>query len=155
MDDKIIIPSLAALDDFVGKDLGCSDWVTISQEQINAFAEATGDHQWIHVDVERARRESPFKQTVAHGYLTLSLAPVLIRQVGPIMGYSTVINIGFDRVRLKQPVPAGSRVRMHARIKSVRDVPRGGRRVVWSLAFEVEGGARRACLAEPILVYYP
>lgn len=155
MSEQIVIPSLAAFDDYVGVDLGCSNWVTISQEQIDAFAEATGDHQWIHVDVERARRESPFRQTVAHGYLILSLAPVLMGQVGRIEGYSSIINVGFDRVRLKQPVPAGARVRMHVRIKTVRDVPRGGRRVVYLLTFEVEGVPKKACLAEAILIYYP
>ncbi|UCE87929.1 MAG: MaoC family dehydratase [Deltaproteobacteria bacterium] len=151
----MVIPSLAAVGDYVGKDIGCSEWVTIAQDQIDAFAEATGDHQWIHVDVERARRESPFRQTVAHGYLVLSLAPALMEQVGRIEGCSSVINVGFDKVRLKQPVPAGARVRMHVRVKAVRDVPRGGRRVVYVLSFEVEGVPKRACIAEAILIYYP
>jgi acyl dehydratase len=155
LSDHIVIPSLAAFDDHVGADIGCSDWVTISQEQIDAFAAATGDHQWIHVDVERARRESPFRQTVAHGYLILSLAPALMEQVGIVEGCSSIINVGFDRVRLKQPVPAGARVRMHVRVKAVRDVPRGGRRVVYVLTFEVEGVPKKACLAEAILIYYP
>lgn len=155
MGDHLVIPNLAALADYVGVDLGSSDWVTISQERINAFADATGDDQWIHVDVERARRESPFKQTVAHGYLTLSLAPLLIAQVATLEGYSTVINVGFDRVRLKEPVPAGARLRMRVKIKDVRDVPRGGKRVVYSLVFEVEGASKKACLADAILLYYP
>ena len=129
--------------------------MTVTQEQIDAFAEATGDHQWIHVDVERAQRESPFKQTIAHGYLTLSLVPVLIGQIGRIEGCRTTINVGFDKVRLKQPVPAGGRVRMSAKIKGIRDVPGGGKRVVWSLVFEVEGSEKKACIADAIAMYFP
>jgi acyl dehydratase len=150
-----VIPSLAALKDWVGRPLGVSDWLTVTQERVDAFAEATGDRQWIHCDVERARRESPWKGTIAHGYLTLSLAPALMSQLVEIRGYKTAINTGIDRMRLRAPIPTGSRVRMGAELKSARDLPGGGARVSVAVRFEVEGETRPACTASLNLVYLP
>jgi len=150
-----VVPSIGALKSLVGQKLGVSDWVTVSQQQINSFAEATGDHQWIHVDVERAKRESPFKQPIAHGYLTISLAPVLLPQVVRVEGVRMAVNYGLESMRLPAPVPAGSRVRMSAELKDVREMPGGGARATFGLAFEVEGGGKPACIADAIYVYYP
>ena len=150
-----VVPSIGALKSLVGQKLGVSDWVTVSQQQINSFAEATGDHQWIHVDVERAKRESPFKQPIAHGYLTISLAPVLLPQVVRVEGVRMAVNYGLESMRLPAPVPAGARVRMSAELKDVREMPGGGARATFGLSFEVEGGGKPACIADAIYVYYP
>jgi acyl dehydratase len=150
-----VVPSIAALKSFVGQKLGTSDWMTISQKQIESFAEATGDHQWIHVDVERARRESPFKQAIAHGYLTISLAPVLLPQVVRVEGVKMAVNYGLETMRLPAPVPSGARVRMSAELKDVREMPGGGARATWGLTFEVEGGTKPVCVADAIYVYLP
>jgi acyl dehydratase len=149
-----IIESLTALREYTGKPLGPSDWTTITQERIDAFAAATGDHQWIHCDVERARRESPWGGTIAHGYLTLSLAPVLLAQIVVVRDMKTVVNTGADKIRLSSPVPAGSRVRMAAEFKDTREVPGGGLRVSVALRFEVEGNPKPACLATVNYVYF-
>jgi acyl dehydratase len=150
-----VVPSVGALKSFVGQKLGASDWVTVSQQQIQAFADATGDQQWIHVDVERARRDSPFKQPIAHGYLTISLAPVLLPQVVRVEGVRMAVNYGLESMRLPAPVPAGARVRMSAELKDVREMPGGGARATWGLVFEVEGGGKPACVADAIYVYFP
>ena len=150
-----VIPSIAALKSVVGQKLGTSEWTTVSQKQIDAFAEATGDHQWIHVDVERAKRESPFKQPIAHGYLTISLAPVLLPQVVRVEGVKMAVNYGLESMRLPAPVPSGARVRMSAELKDVREMPGGGARATWGLSFEVEGGTKPVCVADAIYVYLP
>jgi len=155
MSSPTVIPSVRALKQFVGKSLGASNWVTVSQDQINAFADATGDHQWIHVDVERARRESPFKGTIAHGYLTLSLAPSLLPEIFRVEGARLGVNYGIEKMRLPAPVPAGARVRVLAELKDVRDMPGGGARATFGLVFEIEGGAKPTCVADAIYVYYP
>ena len=139
----------------VGKQLGHSDWIEITQDRINKFADATGDHQWIHVDVERAKRESPFKQPIAHGYLTISLAPVSLPQVVRVEGVRMAVNYGLESMRLPAPVPSGARVRMSAELKDVRDMSGGGARVTFGMVFEVEGGGKPACIADAIYVYYP
>jgi len=150
-----VVPSIGSLKSFVGQKLGTSDWTTVSQQQIQAFAEATGDHQWIHVDVERARRESPFKQPIAHGYLTIALAPVLLPQVVRVEGVRMAVNYGLESMRLPAPVPSGARVRMSAELKDVREMPGGGARATWGLSFEVEGGVKPVCIADAIYVYLP
>jgi len=155
MPEPTVVPSVAALKSFVGKKLGASDWVTVSQEQIDAFADATGDHQWIHVDVERARRESPFKGPIAHGYLTIALAPALLPQIVRVDGVRMAVNYGLEKMRLPAPVPAGARVRLVGELKDVRDMPGGGARVILGLVFEVEGGGKPACIADAVYVYYP
>ncbi len=155
MAEPTVVPDIPSLKNFVGQQLGTSDWVEVTQEQIDAFAGATGDRQWIHVDVERARRESPFGSTIAHGYLTLSLAPVLLPQIVRVNGVRLGVNYGVEKMRLPAPVPAGSRVRVKAELKDVRDMPGGGARATYALAFEVEGGSKPACVADVIFVYYP
>jgi len=149
-----VIPGVGAIRDFLGKPLGLSDWVEVTQDRIDRFAEATGDHQWIHVDPERARRESPFGTTIAHGYLTLSLAPVLLDQVMRVDGEPTVVNAGIERMKLSAPVPAGSQVRLRAEIKKVRDMPGGaGVRVTIGIVIEIEGSKRPALTGDCILIY--
>jgi len=150
-----VIPGLDAIADWVGFDFGKSDWFPVTQERIDAFAEATGDRQWIHTDVERARRESPWKETVAHGYLTLALAPALLPQVLCIQGSTAVINSGIERMRLSSPVLAGSRVRLAAKIKHARPLPGGGVRVVFHLTIEIEGSSKPACTADAVFLYFP
>lgn len=150
-----VIPDIPSIKSYVGKPLGTSDWVVISQEQINAFARATGDHQWIHVDVERAKAESPFGGPIAHGYLTIALAPALLPQVLQVENASRTVNYGIDKMRLPSPVPAGARVNLAAEIKHVRDIKGGRARVTLSLTFRVEGVTRPCCTADVIYVYFP
>jgi acyl dehydratase len=132
----------------VGQHLGTSDWVEIDQERVNLFAEATGDHQWIHVDPERAK-DGPFGGTIAHGYLTMSLGPVLLPQVVTVTGFSMGLNYGLNKVRFPSPVPVGSKLRLSAELLAVEDVP-GGVQSTYRLTFEVEGQAKPVCVAEPI-----
>jgi acyl dehydratase len=155
MGPTTVIPSIAAIKDFVGRELGTSSWIEIDQARIDTFAAATGDHQWIHTDVERARRESPFGETIAHGYLTLSLAPVLLGEVIVVEGCENVINTGCEKIRLASPVTAGSRVRMSATLKDTRDMPGGAVRATFGIRFEVEGAAKPACHGSVTYVYYP
>ena len=126
MANPTVIPNVAAIADLVGRELGTTDWIEVSQEQIDAFAAATGDRQWIHCDVERAQRESPFKSTIAHGYLSVALIPVLLPKLLIVENCKTVINRGIEKLRLSTPVLAGSRIRMSATVKDARNVPRGG-----------------------------
>ncbi len=116
MANPTVIPNVAAIVDLVGRELGTTPWFEVPQEQIDAFAAATGDHQWIHCDVERARRESPFKSTIAHGYLTVALVPVLLPKLLVVENCETVINTGIEKLRLSTPVLAGSRIRMSATV---------------------------------------
>ena len=153
--EPTVIPSIPDLKDQVGRRLGPSPWTEVSQEKIDRFAEATGDRQWIHVDPERAAKESPFGGTIAHGYLTLALAPVLLPQIVEVRGASMVVNYGLDKMRLPTPVPSGARVRLSGEIKSVRELKGGAARLVVSLAFEVEGERRPACTADAVYVYFP
>jgi len=133
----------------VGQHLGYSDWLTITQEQVNQFAEATGDHQWIHVDPERAAKESPFGGPIAHGYLTLSLLPMLIPQIVEITGFRMGVNYGTDKVRFPSPVPVGSRVRAGATLDSVTPFD-GGITMVVTVTVEVEGGSKPAMVATTV-----
>ncbi len=155
MAEKTVVPSVADLKRFIGVALGATDWVTITQKQIDAFAEATGDHQWIHVDPERAKRESPFETTIAHGYLTLALAPALLPQILHVEGCSAVLNYGVEKMRFPSPVPVGTRVRLSAQIVGVRETPAGAARVTISFKFEAEGSTRPACHGDAILIYRP
>jgi acyl dehydratase len=151
----LVVPALSSLPDYAGTRLGTTTWITITQERIDAFADATGDHQWIHCDPERAARESPWKQTIAHGYLTLSLAPALLPQLIEIRGVGRAVNTGIEKMRLSAPVPSGSRVRMTAELKDVRGLPGSGMRASFALRFEVEGTAKPACIANATYVYFP
>src|SRR6476660_7056062 len=132
-----------------GQEIGVSDWVEVSQDRINRFADATGDHQWIHVDVERAKREMPGGKTIAHGYLTLSLLPRLSHGILHIRKRSRGINYGSNRVRFTAPVPAGARVRLHQTLKNAEDID-GGVRMTFDSQIEVEGSSRPALVAENI-----
>ncbi len=137
----------------VGEHLGYSDWHEVSQQQVDLFADATGDHQWIHVDPDRARREGPFGGPIAHGYLTLSLAPVLLGQIVSAGGVSMGVNYGCNRVRFPAPVPVGARLRLGATLQSFEEIP-GGAQVVMGLTFELEGQEKPACVAEVVYRYY-
>ena len=137
----------------IGEHLGYSDWMEITQERVNQFADATGDHQWIHIDVERAKKESPFGGPIAHGYLTLSLAPVLLPQVVITTGFSMGVNYGANKVRFMSPVPVGAKLRMSATVLSVDDIA-GGVQTTYKLTFEIEGAAKPSCVAEVIFRAY-
>ena len=138
----------------VGEEMGVSDWVTIDQARVNKFADATGDHQWIHIDVERAKREMPTGGTIAHGYLTLSLIPMLSSQIMRIDGVSRGINYGSNKVRFTNMVLTGSRVR--ARQKLIGAEPKGGGlQLTNEVSIEIEGQDRPACVAETISLVYP
>ncbi len=135
-----------------GRDLGASDWLEITQERVNLFADATGDHQWIHVDPERAK-DGPFKTTIAHGYLTLSLIIPLFNDLLAITGVSMAVNYGLDKVRFPAPVPVGSRIRLTGSVDSVEDV-RGGVQMKVVFTVEIEGSDKPACVAEAIYRQY-
>lgn len=137
----------------VGTHLGYSDWHTITQEQINQFAEATGDHQWIHVDPDRAAR-GPFGGTIAHGYLTLSLVPILSWEVYDVRGISMGVNYGANKVRFPAPVRVGSRVRGGVELLSCEGDERGYQ-IVNRITIEVEGGQKPACVVDAISVLVP
>ena len=136
----------------VGEHLGYSEYHEITQEQVNLFADATGDHQWIHVDPERAK-SGPFGGPIAHGYLTLSLAPSLIPEVVQVHGFSMGVNYGCEKVRFPSPVPVGSKLRAGAELVGVDDVA-SGVQVSMKLTFEVEGASKPSCVAEVVYRYY-
>lgn len=138
----------------VGSEVGVSDWVVVTQERIDQFAQATGDDQWIHVDVERARRESPTRTTIAHGLFTLSLIPEFVRDVMGLNGIRTTLNYGANRVRYLSPVPAGSRLRARVKIAATEESPNNGLRVTYGITIEMEGGQRPACIAEVMAIHY-
>lgn len=148
-----VVNGLDELKTKVGEHLGYSEWQTISQEQVNLFADATGDHQWIHVDVARATA-GPFGTPIAHGYLTMSLAPMLMEQVLQLRDVSMGVNYGCNKVRFPSPVPVGSKLRMGATLQSVEDVG-GGAQYVVELTFQVEGASKPSCVAECIYRAYP
>jgi acyl dehydratase len=152
---RTVIPSPAVARDFVGVALGPSEWVVVDQARIDAFAGVTGDHQWIHCDVERARRETPWKTTIAHGYLSLSLVPALLDSLIEVRGCANIVNTGLDKLRLSAPVTSGSRVRLRAEIADVRALPREGARVAFAVRLEIEGLAKPALLARVNYAYLP
>ena len=136
----------------VGQHLGYSDYVEITQERVNLFAEATGDHQWIHVDVERAK-SGPFGGPIAHGYLTLALGPVLLPEILQVSGVTMGVNYGTNKVRFPSPVPVGAKLRLGATLAGVEDVT-GGAQLTIALVFEMEGAPKPACVAEVVYRYY-
>ena len=144
---------LAELQAQLGKEIHRSEWLRIEQERIDQFADATGDHQWIHVDVERARRESPYKAPIAHGFLTLSLIPMLTKPGGGneprYPGVKLSVNYGLNKVRFPAPVKVGSRVRSRSVLKEVSEVT-GGLQMLREVTIEVEGGDKPACVAETV-----
>jgi acyl dehydratase len=137
----------------VGQEVALSDWIEISQEQVNRFADATGDHQWIHVDVERSKRELPVGGTVAHGFLTLALLPQLLGQSISLGNVKMLLNYGLNRVRFPSPLPVGSKVRGRIRLQSLEDIP-GGAQLVWEVEMEREGGDKPVCVAEFLVRRY-
>jgi acyl dehydratase len=138
----------------VGQHLGYSDWLTVTQERIDRFAEATGDHQWIHVDPERARR-GPFGATIAHGYLTQSLVNHFLPQIGEVRGLAMGINYGADRLRFPAPVVVGSRIRGGAELLEAEVVKGGAVQAKLRVTVEIEGGERPACVIDVISRYVP
>jgi acyl dehydratase len=138
----------------VGTEVGVSGWVEITQKRIDQFAEATGDDQWIHVDVERASRESPTHTTIAHGLFTLALIPEFVRAVMGLEGIKTTLNYGANRVRYLSPVPAGARLRARVKIVATEDSPNNGLRVTYGITIEMEGSERPACVAEVLGIHY-
>jgi acyl dehydratase len=138
----------------VGTEIGVSDWVDVTQERINKFAEATGDEQWIHIDPERAAREMPGGTTIAHGLLSLSLIPMFIRSAIGLKGLRNTLNYGANRIRYLTPVPAGSKLRGRISVMDAQEVPPDALRVTYKVTIEMEGGQRPACVAEVIGQHY-
>jgi acyl dehydratase len=136
----------------VGRHLGFSDWLAITQEQVDLFAEATGDHQWIHVDPERARAESPFGGPIAHGYLTLSLSNFFLPQIVDVREVSMGVNYGCNKVRFPAPVPVGSKIRAGAELIDASDIP-GGVQTTMVITLECEGATKPVCVIESLSRY--
>jgi len=147
------IHGIAGLKELVGQHLGHSEWLEITQERVNTFADATGDHQWIHVDPERAK-EGPFGGTIAHGYLTLSLGPVLMPSIASVSGVRMGVNYGCNKVRFLSPVKVGGRVRLGAELTEVEELPGNGAQVYMTFTFEIEDNDKPAAVAEIIFRYY-
>lgn len=151
---KRTFEKLSDLARHVGEEIAVSDWLTITQEQVNLFADATGDHQWIHVDPERAKAESPFGGPIAHGYLTLSLLPRLAPTLMKVEKRRRGVNYGSNRVRFTAPVPAGARIRLKQRLVKVEPVEDNGFRITSEMTMEVEGNTRPAMVAETLSIVY-
>jgi acyl dehydratase len=146
--------TLADLAACVGQEIAVSDWLSITQEQVNQFAQATGDHQWIHVDVEKARA-GPFGAPIAHGFLTLSLLPVFLESSFDIRQPGMGVNYGLNRVRFTAPVPVGSRVRGRLTLLTAEPIEHGGLQMTWSVVVEREGAEKPVCVAEALVRRYP
>ncbi|MGB3481669.1 MAG: MaoC family dehydratase [Mycobacterium sp.] len=144
--------SVQALVAAKGESLGSSDWVTISQDEVNLFADATGDRQWIHIDPERAA-SGPFGTTIVHGFMTLSLLPRLMHQIYTVEGIKLAINYGLNKVRFPSPVPVGSKIRATSVLTDTADIGQGTVQVTVTTTIEIEGAAKPACVAESILRY--
>ncbi len=151
--EKTIISSFAELEALVGKELGVSDWHTFTQEQINLFADATLDHQWIHVDEEKCKTESTFGSTIAHGYLTLSILPHLWEQIVDVRNIKDQINYGIENFKYNQPVLVNSRVRLHVNVGSVVNL-RGTTKATMSVKLEIEGNKKPAYTGEIVFLYH-
>ena len=150
----VILETPASLKEFVGKEIGVSEWLTITQERIAQFAEATEDRQWIHLDRERAERESPYGTTIAHGFLTLSLISRFMKDVIQVRsGVGMAVNYGLNRVRFPSAVQAGSKIRARITLVSVKEVP-GAYENTFSVTVECEGGEKPCCVAESVVRYY-
>jgi acyl dehydratase len=153
VDVTLVVNGLEDLEAHAGADLGRSQWIQVTQERVNAFADATGDHQWIHVDVEAAKA-GPFGGTIAHGYLTLSLVIPLFSELLSVQGIRMGINYGLNRVRFPAPVPVGSRIRLAGKLGAVEGVPGNAAQVAVDFTVELEGGDKPACVAQAIYRYY-
>lgn len=152
---KRVLDSPDSLKKLVGQEIAVTDWFTVTQERIQQFAGATLDHQWIHVDVERARRESPFRAPIAHGFLTLSLLPHFMHEAIEIkQGVRLGVNYGLNRVRFVSPVRAGANIRARIVVQSLKDVPPGGVEGVFHATIEIENSDKPCCVAEWVVRYY-
>ncbi len=149
-----VVESLEALSQWVGREVACSEWLSIDQSRIQRFADATGDQQWIHTDPQRAALESPYQSTIAHGYLTVSMLPQLIESSLRIDGVGMALNYGLDRVRLPAPVLAGQRIRARVSLEQLDSVA-GGLQAHWTATVEIEHGSKPACVAQMLVRYYP
>ncbi|GIF36631.1 MaoC family dehydratase [Actinoplanes xinjiangensis] len=147
------VNGLDGLKSLAGRDLGHSEWLEITQERVNTFADATGDHQWIHVDVERART-GPFGAPIAHGYLTLSLVIPLFTQLLQVDGIAMGVNYGLEKVRFPSPVKVGAKIRLAAKVVSVEDVAGNGVQSTFDFTVEVDGSDKPACVARPVYRHY-
>ena len=145
--------TIAELPSLKGEELGTSDWIEVTQERVNTFADATDDHQWIHVDVDRAKAESPFGGPIGHGYLTLSLLIPMWSQVLTVSDATMAVNYGLNKVRFPSPVPVGSKIRLTASLKDVEEVS-GGLQVTATAVIEAEGATKPVCIAEPVFRFY-
>ncbi|MFZ6756551.1 MaoC family dehydratase [Undibacterium sp. Ji50W] len=141
--------SINELKDLIGQEVAQSEWVEITQERVNTFADATGDHQWIHIDVERAKRESPFGGPIAHGFLTLSLLPMLVANAIHLSYVKMGVNYGLNKVRFPSPVPVGSRLRARMKLLEIEDI-KDGAQLTWEVSIEREGQDKPVCVAESI-----
>ncbi|MEQ1801371.1 MAG: MaoC family dehydratase [Gammaproteobacteria bacterium] len=150
---KLVFTCAADVKAYEGQEIGVSDWILVDQDRINRFADATEDHQWIHVDVERAKRELPIGTTIAHGYLLISLMPKLLDTFVEFQGLKRVINYGLNEVRFKNMVPSGKRVRMRGKLKSARQRA-GGTQVILENTIEIEGETKPACTSETLVLYF-
>ncbi|TJZ57472.1 MaoC family dehydratase [Streptomyces piniterrae] len=149
-------PTVNGLDELkklAGSDLGTSEWIEVTQERIDTFADATGDHQWIHVDPERAK-DGPFGAPIAHGYLTLSLFIPLFSELLDVQGVTTKVNYGLNKVRFPAPVKVGSRIRLTGKLSAVEDVPGGGVQITVDGTIEIEGGAKPAAVLQSLSRFY-
>ncbi len=146
--------NLSELRALVGQEVAVSDWITVTQEQVNLFAQATGDHQWIHVDVERARA-GPFGAPIAHGFLTLSLIPKLFESAMEIRSSGMGVNYGLNKVRFTSPVPVGSRLRGRMKLLACDPIDNNGMQMTWQVTVEREGADKPACVAETLARRYP
>ena len=153
MSTPVSVEGIDGVRSLVGEELGPSDWTEITQQMVDTFAEATGDHQWIHVDVERAKKESPFGGPIAHGYLTLSLIPSLLPEIVEISGFRMGVNYGTEKVRFPSPVPVGSRVRAGATLASATPFE-GGIAMNMDVTVEIEGGTKPAMVATVVYRRY-
>jgi acyl dehydratase len=147
------IASVEELKSLIGQEVAVTDWFIVSQERVNQFADATGDHQWIHLDVERARKETPYGGTIAHGFLTLSLLPMVMQSAVSMAPSKMSLNYGLSKVRFPSPLPVGSRVRGRMLLQDVEDIE-GGVQVSWKVTLEREGGDKPVCVAESIARRY-
>jgi acyl dehydratase len=148
-----VVDSIAALKDLAGREIAVTDWLTVTQERIRQFAGTTEDRQWIHVDPERAKRESPYGTTIAHGFLTLSLMSYFLGQAVEVRGLRMSVNYGLNRVRFPAAVPAGSRIRARVALNSAKDFPEGCE-AIFSITIEREGSAKPCCAAEWVVRFY-
>ncbi|MEV4915871.1 MaoC family dehydratase [Streptomyces tirandamycinicus] len=150
----LTVHGMAEIAQLAGRDLGRSRWREVTQELVDAFADVSGDYQWIHTDTERAAR-GPYGRTIAHGYMILSWGVPLFSELLRVSGVGMALNYGTDRVRFPAPVPVGSRVRLHAEVSGIRQVSRGGIAMTRAFTFELEGSEKPACVAQSLTHFYP